>query len=130
MASRSEEILLASYLRDKRFSLQLVNRRVEVIELGDWEERTPRTQNSEFSEPGSIDADELTSHFAQSVVEMEITILSVASTANAVQGKDHCWLLLAPHGNAFAGFHIRQTRLKLGLGFLAKQHRFSPLLGE
>ncbi len=48
---------------DKRFSMQIVGRRTEISELGEWGDRTPHTQIVAIGETGEIDAEELRKKF-------------------------------------------------------------------
>ena len=58
---RCKGIVYAADSPDKRFTLQAVGRRTELSELGDWGERTPRTQIVAIG--SSIDAQELNKKF-------------------------------------------------------------------
>jgi len=58
---RCKGIVYAADSPDKRFTLQAVGRRTELSELGDWGERTPRTQIVAIG--SSIDAQELSRKF-------------------------------------------------------------------
>ena len=53
--------MFATDFPDKRFALQAVGRRVEVMELGEWGERTPRSQLVAIGT--SFDARELSKKF-------------------------------------------------------------------
>ncbi len=58
---RCKGIVYVADSPDKRFTLQAVGRRTELSELGDWGERTPRTQIVAIG--SSIDAQELSRKF-------------------------------------------------------------------
>ncbi len=60
---RCKGIVYVADSPDKRLALQAVGRRTELSELGDWGERTPRTQIVTIGTLGSIDAQELSSKF-------------------------------------------------------------------
>ena len=58
---RCKGIVFADESPQKRLALQAVGRRVELMELDDWDERTPRTQLVAIG--STIDARELSSKF-------------------------------------------------------------------
>jgi len=58
---RCKGIVYAADLPDRRLTLQAVGRRTEIYELGEWGERTPRTQIVAIGSP--IDAQELSKKF-------------------------------------------------------------------
>ncbi len=58
---RCKGIIFAADSPDKRFTLQAVGRRTEILELGGWGERTPRTQIVAIG--SAIDAKELNDKF-------------------------------------------------------------------
>ncbi len=60
---RCKGIVFAADSPDKRFALQVVGRRTEISELGEWGERTPRTQSVAIGAPGGMDARELSDQF-------------------------------------------------------------------
>jgi len=60
---RCKGIVYVADSPDKRLALQAVGRRTELSELGDWGERTPRTQIVAIGTLGSIDAQELSNKF-------------------------------------------------------------------
>ena len=58
---RCKGIVFADETPQTRLALQAVGRRTEIMELGDWGERTPRTQLVAIG--SSIDAQRLSSKF-------------------------------------------------------------------
>ena len=58
---RCKGIVFASVFPDKRFTLQAVGRRVEVMDLGEWGECTPQSRVVAIG--SSFDAQELTRKF-------------------------------------------------------------------
>jgi len=64
---RCKGILYAADSPDKRFTLQTVGRRAEIIGLDDWGERTPRTQIVAIGAPDSIEAAKITTLFEKCV---------------------------------------------------------------
>ena len=58
---RCKGIILADDSPGKRLALQVVGRRTEISELGDWGERTPRSQIVAIGR--EIDAEELNAKF-------------------------------------------------------------------
>jgi G3E family GTPase len=60
---RCKGIVYVADSPDKRLALQAVGRRTELSELGDWGERTPRTQIVAIGAPGGIDPEELSAKF-------------------------------------------------------------------
>jgi hypothetical protein len=57
---RCKGIVYAADSPDMRLTLQAVGRRTEIHELGEWGERTPRTQIVAIGAPGGINAEALT----------------------------------------------------------------------
>lgn len=60
---RCKGIVFTADAPDKRFSLQIVGRRTEITELGEWGDREPRTQIVAIGEPGAMHAGELRMKF-------------------------------------------------------------------
>jgi G3E family GTPase len=68
---RCKGIVFAADSPDKRLALQVVGRRTEILELGEWGDREPRTQIVAIGAPGGIDAERLTEQFDACTVKME-----------------------------------------------------------
>jgi G3E family GTPase len=60
---RCKGIVYAADAPGVRHTLQTVGRRTEIRELGEWGERTPRTQIVAIGAPGGIDREALTESF-------------------------------------------------------------------
>jgi len=66
---RCKGIVYAADSPDVRLTLQAVGRRTEIHELGEWGERTPRTQIVAIGAPGGINAEALTEKFDSCISE-------------------------------------------------------------
>ncbi len=68
---RCKGIVFVADTPSKRFTLQTVGRRTEIIELDVWSDRQPRTQIVAIGASGDIDAAELTKMFKACEARME-----------------------------------------------------------
>ena len=66
---RCKGIVYAADSPDMRLTLQAVGRRTEIHELGEWGERTPRTQIVAIGTTGGIDAEALVEKFDSCISE-------------------------------------------------------------
>jgi len=68
---RCKGFLYAADSPEKRLTLQTVGRRAEIIELGEWGDRQPKTQIVAIGAPNSMDEANLTALFEECVAAFE-----------------------------------------------------------
>ena len=69
---RCKGIIYTAEAPDKRFSLQIVGRRTDIGELGEWGQRTPSTKIVAIGSSKKIDPDSLTALFESCIYELDM----------------------------------------------------------
>jgi G3E family GTPase len=69
---RCKGIVYAADAADTLFALQAVGRRTEIVELGGWEDKAPRSQIVAIGAANGFDPNELTRQFEACLVEPEM----------------------------------------------------------